>query len=84
MPPEMLAQSMQQLRLAVSRQYENASLEEAAISNTMGSYGADDIKKRFDRQENATKNGKISLDRPPPLETNEMNRIASIFSTKFT
>ena len=86
MPREMLAQSMQKLRLAVTRQCDRKSEENVAESNTPGIGDGENVKRRFDRRKAyyATRNVKVSLEKPPPLEPNEINRIASIFSTKFT
>ena len=86
MSQEMLAQSMQKLRLAVTHQLSDAQRKEDVESDSFGIDMGGHAKSRFDRRKNyyATKNVKVSLDKPPPLESSEINRIASIFSTKFT
>ena len=82
----MLAQSMQKLRLAATRQCDLESEENVTESKVPGI--GDDVseKRSYGRKKNfyATRNVKVNLEKPPPLEPNEINRIASIFSAKFT
>ena len=88
MSREMLAQSMQKLRLAITRDCNDRSRQHDDIEEIdMESRGNDEVlERRVDRRKPRylTNSVKVSLDKPPPLETDEINRIASIFSTKFT
>ena len=88
MSREMLAQSMQKLRLAVTRDCNDRNEQHDDIEEFgMESKGGDEgVGRRFDRRKTRylTNSVKVSLDKPPPLETDEINRIASIFSAKFT
>lgn len=79
MPAELLAQSMEQLKLKVNRK-----------SDVI--FKGDDIKSLSRRKRedeiargsfHTVKHNRVSIDKPPPLESTEMNRIASIFATKF-
>ena len=87
MPPERLAQSMQKLRLSASHRRSPEYIEGSDDETGLKSHGKDskDLERQFERRKKfyGTKNTRLSLDKPPPLQSTEMNRIASIFASKF-
>ena len=87
MPPERLAQSMQKLRLSASHGRSPEYIEDSDDEMRLKSHRKDskDLERQFERRKKfyGTKNIRLSLDKPPPLQSTEMNRIASIFASKF-
>lgn len=87
MPPQILAQSMQKLRLTITQALGDASLEDG-VSNSEATHVHDinGIEGKTDKRKMhfLKKEKKISLDDPPPLDSSEINRIASIFTLKLS
>lgn len=78
---------MQKLRLSASHRQTQEYIESSDEETGLKSHRKDskDLERRYERRKKfyGTKNTKLSLDKPPPLQSTEMNRIASIFSSKF-
>ena len=86
MSSDMLVKSMQKYRL--TRMHRNGLEDDAQAENKdeHHEFGTKDVEKEYKRRRQlyTTKETRPSLDKPPPLQTSEMNRIASIFTSKFT
>ena len=78
---------MQKLRLCASHRQTVECIESSDEEKGLKSYRKEneDLERQFERRKKfyGTKSSKLSLDKPPPLQSTEMNRIASIFSSKF-
>eukprot|EP00795_Rhopilema_esculentum_P000227 gene227-9865_t len=86
MPSDMLVKSMQKYRLT---KVHGSGLEDDAQAENKDEhhgFGTKEIEQEYKRRRQlyTTKETRPSLDKPPPLQTSEMNRIASIFTSKFT
>eukprot|EP00794_Sanderia_malayensis_P007364 gene7364-8184_t len=94
MPADKLIESMRKLRLqaAIPRltteQQHDRDCAGAATSPSLETvaFATAETEKRYNRRKNfySTKESKPNVDKPPPLQTSELSRIASIFSSRFT
>ena len=84
MRPEKLAESMRKLRLAATLPYRNKDGDLVVGNAALEASEHKDNQKDAHRQYlNSTMDAKVNINKPPPLQTSEINRIASIFSSKF-